>query len=143
MSYDLKIINGDLVLNGGDFRTVVNSEKLIQDILKICLTPAGSNPLNPWYGSFINRSIIGSPLAYTIIIQVAQSQLQNALENLMTLQQAQVKSFQMVTPDEQINSISNISITRNSSNFTLYTVQISALSKGYLPITTAFTVSTI
>jgi phage baseplate assembly protein W len=143
MSYDLKVINGDLVLNNGALGTVVDSSKLIQDILKICLTPAGSNPLQPWYGSFINRSLIGSPLAYTIIIQVAQSQLQNSLENLMTLQQAQVKSYQMVTPDEQLNSISNISITRNPSNFTFYTVQISAMNKGYKPITTAFTVSTI
>src|SRR5271170_4302310 len=104
MSFDLQIINGDLVLQNGALGTVINSQKLIQDILKIALTPAGSNPLQPWYGSFISRSLIGSPLASSIILQVAQSQLQNALENLMTLQQKQVKSFQMVTPDEQLNS---------------------------------------
>jgi hypothetical protein len=143
MSYDLRIINGDLVLQGGDFQIVTDSAKLIQDILKICLTPAGSNPLQPWFGSFISRSLIGSPLTSTIIIQVAQTQLQNALENLMTLQQQQVKSFQLVSPDEQINSIMDISIIRNTSNLTLYTVQIKVLSKGYKPVSTAFTVSTI
>lgn len=143
MSFDLKVISGDLVLNNGDFRTVVDSEKLIQDILKIALTTAGSNPLQPWYGSFISRSLIGSPLSSSITVQVAQTQLQNALENLMTLQRQQVKSFQMVTPDEQINSIMDISIVRSTSNLTLFTVQIKVLNKGYKPITTAFTVNTI
>src|ERR1039458_5609818 len=38
MSFDLKLINGDLVIQNGELQTVTNSEKLIQDILKICLT---------------------------------------------------------------------------------------------------------
>jgi hypothetical protein len=143
LSYDIKVINGDLVLQGGDFRLVYDSEKLIQSILKICLTPAGSNPLQPWFGSFINRSLIGSSLASNITVQIAQSQLQNALQNLMTLQQQQVKSFQTVTPDEQLNSISGISINRDASNPTQYNVVVSVMNKGFKPITTAFTVSTI
>lgn len=143
MSFDLKIVNGDLVLQGGAFRTVVDSEKLMQDILKICLTQAGSNPLHPWYGSFISRSLVGSALSSSITVQVAQSQLQNALENLMSLQKAQVKSFQQVSPDEQIGAISEISITRSSSNPTLFIVQIKVLTKGFKAITTSFSVSTI
>jgi phage baseplate assembly protein W len=143
VSYDIKVINGDLVLQGGDFRLVYDSEKLIQSILKICLTPAGSNPLQPWFGSFINRSLIGSSLSSSITVQIAQSQLQNALQNLMTLQQQQVKSFQTVTPDEQINSISGISINRDASNPTQYNVVVSVMNKGFRPISTAFTVSTI
>jgi hypothetical protein len=143
MSYDLKIISGDLVLQNGDFQTVVDSEKLIQDLLKICLTTAGANPLQPWYGSYISRSMIGSPLGTSIVVQLAQSQLQNAIENLMTLQKAQVKSFQAVTPDEQISAILDISIVRSSSDPRLFDVRIKVLSKGFKPITTAFTVSTI
>lgn len=143
MSFDLKIKNGDLVLDRGDLRTVVDSEKLIQDLLKIALTTAGSNPLHPWYGSFISRSLVGSPLTTNIILQVAQSQLQNAIENLRTLQQTQIKSFQRVTPDEQINSILDISIIRNASDPRLFDVRIKVLSKGFKPITTAFTVDTI
>jgi hypothetical protein len=143
LSYDIKVINGDLVLNSGDFRLVYDSEKLIQSILKICLTPAGSNPLQPWFGSFINRSLIGSSLASNITVQIAQSQLQNALQNLMTLQQQQVKSFQSVSPDELLNSISGISINRDTSNPTQYNVVVSVMNKGFRPITTSFTVSTI
>jgi len=143
MSFDLKVRNGDLVLNRGDLQTVVDSEKLIQDILKIALTPAGSNPSFPWYGSFVSRTLIGSPLGTSIIIQVGQSQLQNAIQILMQLQSAQSKSGQSVSADEQINSILDISIMRSISDPTSYNVRIKVLSKGFKPITTAFTVSTL
>jgi hypothetical protein len=141
MSYDLKVSNGDLVLNNGDFRLVKDGEKLIQDILKIALTPTGGDPLQPWYGSFISRTLIGSPLGTNIIMQVAQSQLQNALENLRGLQQAQIKSFQAVTPDEQLGAISDISIVRNTTNPTLFDVRIKVISKGFKSINTSFTVN--
>jgi hypothetical protein len=143
MSYDLKIRAGDLVLDQGDFQLVRDSEKLIQDLLKIALTTAGSNPLQPWYGSFVSKTLVGSPLATSVIVQVAQSQLQNALENLKTLQQTQVKSFQNITPDEQINSIVDISIIRNALDPRLFNVNIKVISKGFKSITTAFQVSTI
>lgn len=143
MSFDLKISGGDLVLSGGDLKTVVDSEKLIQDILKMALTPAGSNPSFPWYGSFLSRSLIGSALDTTVLLQVGQSQLQNALQILMKLQQAQVQSGQRVSADEQINSILDISISRSSSNPTSFAVKIRAISKGFKPITTAFEVNTL
>lgn len=141
MSYDLAIKNGDLVLgNNGDLQIVTNTEKLIQDILKICLTNAGSDPMNPWYGSFISRTLIGSVLDTTITVQVAQTQLQNALENLKSLQAAQVKSFQKVSPAEQISAILNISIVRNAVDPRIFTVQIKVLSKALVPVSTSFNV---
>lgn len=143
MSFDLKISQGDLVIKNSQLQTVVDSEKLIQDILKICLTSAGSNPLHPWYGSFISRTIVGNPLYNSVIIQIAQSQLTTALDNLKSLQGIQLKSFQRVSADEQISAILDISIIRNQVDPRLFDVRISALTKGMKPITTAFTVSTI
>ncbi len=143
MSFDLKIKNGDLVIDNGGLQTVQDSEKLIQDILKMALTEAGSNPLFPWYGSFISRSIVGSSLDVGITFQIAQSQLQNSLENLKNLQAAQLKSGQKVSADEQINSILDISINRNKTDPRQFDVRIKVLSKGFKPITTAFTLSTI
>lgn len=143
MSFDLKIINKDLVINNGKLQTVTDSEKLIQDILKICLTTAGSNPLHPGYGSFLSRTIIGSPLHTSILVQVAQSQLSTALENLKNLQNAQSKSFQRVSADEQISAILDISILRNQIDPRLFDIRIKALTKGLKPITTNFRVSTI
>jgi hypothetical protein len=143
MSFDLKISQGDLVIKNSQLQTVIDSEKLIQDILKICLTSAGSNPLHPWYGSFISRTIVGNPLSNSIIIQIAQSQLNTALDNLKSLQAIQLKSFQRVSADEQISAILDISIVRNQIDPRLFDVQIKALTKGMKPITTAFRVSTI
>lgn len=143
MSFDLKITQGDLVIKNSQLQTVIDSEKLIQDILKICLTSAGSNPLHPWYGSFISRTIVGNPLYNSVIIQIAQSQLNTALDNLKSLQAIQLKSFQRVSADEQISAILDISIVRNQIDPRLFDVRINALTKGMKPITTAFRVSTI
>jgi phage baseplate assembly protein W len=143
MSFDLKIINGDLVINQGDLQTVVDSEKLIQDILKICLTDVGSNPLHPSYGSFLSRSVIGNPSTTDVIVQVATSQINTCLTNLQQLQQLQVKSFQMVSADEQLAAILGISVVRSAFDPRLFNVQIKCMTKGFKPITTAFQVNTI
>jgi phage baseplate assembly protein W len=143
MSFSLKIINGDLVINNGKLRTVVDSEKLIQQILKICLTNVGSNPLHPSYGSFLSRTIIGNPMYTATIVQIAKAQLNTCLTNLQTLQQMQVKSRQRVTADEQLAAITDISVIRNVLDPRLFTVTIRALTKGFKPISTAFQVNTI
>lgn len=143
MSFDLKIKNGDLVINNGLLQTVFDSEKLIQDILKLCLTTAGTNPLHPWYGSFISRTIVGNPLNSEVLVQISKSQLNTALNNLKDLQTQQIKLFQRVSADEQLGAILDISIVRNSINPTLFDVRVNALTKGIKPITTAFRVSTI
>lgn len=143
MSFDLKIKNNDFVITNGQLQTVIDSEKLIQDILKLCLTTAGTNPLHPWYGSFISRTIIGNPLHNDVLVQISKSQLTTALENLKTLQDAQVKSFQRMSADEQISAITDISIVRNAIDPRLFDIRIKALTKGFKPITTAFRVSSI
>lgn len=143
MSFDLKITNRDLVIENGSLKTVQDSEKLIQDILKMCLTTAGSNPMFPWYGSFLSRTIIGSPQNTSVLVQISKSQLSTALDNLKSLQELQVKSLQRVSADEQISAILDISIIRNQIDPRFIDVRIKALTKGLKPITTAFRVSTI
>jgi len=143
MSFDLKLINGDLVFKNGDLQKVENSEKLVQDILKLCLTTAGTNPIHPWYGSFISRTIIGSAMDTSILVQISKSQLNTALENLKKLQELQVKSFQRVSADEQIAAISNISVIRSQLDPRIFTVKISVLTKGTKPVSTSFNISAI
>jgi len=143
MSFDLKLDSGDLVIKNGLLQTVVDSEKLVQDILKMCLTTAGTNALHPWYGSFISRTIVGNPMYSSILVQIAKSQLNTALDNLKNLQGIQVKSFQRVSADEQISAILDISIIRNQIDPRLFDVKLKIMSKGYKPITPSFTVSTI
>lgn len=143
MSFDLKITNGDLVILNGDLKTVVDSEKLIQDILKMALTTAGSNPVHPWYGSFISRTLIGNPNTTSVLVQIGKSQLTTALNNLKELQDLQARSYQRMSADEQIAAITDISIVQNQIDPRLFDIVIMALSKGLKPITTAFQVSTI
>ncbi len=143
MSFDLKIVNGDLVINQGQLQTVVDSEKLIQDILKICLTDVGGNPLHPSYGSFLSRSVVGSSAQTNVIVSIASSQINTCLTNLQHLQQLQLKSFQKVSADEQIAAITGISVLRSAFDPRLFNVKISCLTKGFQPVTTAFTISTI
>ncbi len=143
MSFDLKIVNGDLVINQGQLQTVVDSEKLIQDILKICLTDVGGNPLHPSYGSFLARSVVGSPAQTNVIVSIASSQINTCLTNLQHLQQLQIKSFQKVSADEQLAAITGISVLRSAFDPRLFNVKISCLTKGFQPVTTAFSISTI
>lgn len=143
MSFDLKIIQGDLVIKNGGLQQVIDSEKLIQDILKICLTTAGTNPIHPWYGSFLSRTIVGNPMDTKMLLNISKSQLNSALENLKNLQDLQLKSFQAITADEQLGAVLDISVSRNSVEPRLFDITIKALTKGLKPITTAFRVSTI
>jgi phage baseplate assembly protein W len=143
VSFDLQILAGDLVLQNGDLSIVKDSPKLIQDILKICLTEVGSNPTIPWYGSFLSRTLIGNPNQTSMLIQIAKSQLETALTNLQSLQQLQLKSFQRMSPDEQIASILNISVVQSQVNPTLFSVNIDVISKGLKKISTSFTVNTL
>ncbi len=143
MSFDLKIVNGDLVINQGQLKTVVDSEKLIQDILKICLTDVGGNPINPSYGSFLSRSVVGNALQTNVIMSISTSQINTCLTNLQHLQQLQLKSFQKVSADEQLAAITGISVLRSSFDPRLFNVKISCLTKGFQPVTTAFAISTI
>lgn len=140
MSFDLQISNGDFVLNKGDLATITGTTKLQQDILKIAQTTTGANPLQPWYGSMINRTLIGSNLS-NIIFTVAQTQLQNAMETLKKLQNLQVSKGQSVSPSEQIASIGNISIIRNTIDPRIVNVSISVLSRAFDKITATFTPS--
>jgi hypothetical protein len=143
VSFDLKLKNGDLVLENGQPKTVIDSEKLIQSILKICLTDVGALPLHPWYGSFLSRTIIGNPQHSGILVQIAKSQLNTALENLKNLQDAQNRSFQRVSADEQISAIMEISVVRSQIDPRLFDVRVGVLTKGYKPISTVFSISTI
>ena len=141
MSKDLYIENGDFVIKNGDFTTITGEKKLIQDVLKICLTPVGANVLQPWYGSFINQTLIGSGLDSDTSLSVAENQLTSALENLQKLQNLQITSTnQKVTPDELIASIRDVSISQNTNDPRAYEVSITVLTKMFSKVNVSFSV---
>lgn len=141
MSYDLKIISGDLVIKDGDLKIVTGTEKLVQDLLKILLTPVGANPSFSWYGSYVSKNLIGMTIDPDLVQAHGESQVRSALTNLMNLQKLQANSFQRVDPSEHIAGISNLSIKQNDINPTLYEVTVKVLTKALTQVETNFAVS--
>jgi len=140
MSFDLKIIDGDLSIVNGDLEQVSNSNKLEQDILKITLTPIGSNPIATWYGSPISKTLIGSYLSEDIVLNTGKNQLINSIENLKKLQQEQFNSGQQMTADEQIFAVQNVQIIRNKLDYRIISVFINVMSKAFSRVSTSFKV---
>lgn len=140
MSFDFLIRDGDLSIGAdGDLTRVENTDKLIQDILKIVITPMGSNQFYPWYGSRLSKSMIGNVFDHEFISTVASSQLQNALENLQRLQQEQARQ-QRVTPFEQLAALRGVRIERNAVDPRFFLVVINALTRALTEANTSLTI---
>ncbi|KKN72145.1 hypothetical protein LCGC14_0413570 [marine sediment metagenome] len=140
MSFDFKISDGDLSIGqDGDLKKVENTEKLIQDILKIVITPMGSNQFYPWYGSRVSKSLIGQVFDFEFLSTVASSQLQNALENLQRLQQEQARQ-QSVTPFEQLAALKGVRVERNQVDPRYFLVVISAVTRALTEANTSLTI---
>lgn len=142
MSFDLKILNRDLVLGSdGDLVQVVDSEKLVQDILKIALTQLGANPFFPWYGSPLSNSSIGSVLNYEMMASISGDQLRQALQRIQTMQSEQVQQGQTLSAAEQLAAIKSVTIRRNVSDPRVYKVSIEAYSKALTTLSTSFDIA--
>jgi hypothetical protein len=141
MSFDLKIVNGDIVFENANLAVIRGKDKLVQDILKMALTSVGANPLQPWYGSFLSKTLIGSVLQTDIVLTYAKSQLQNSLETLKKIQNLQVAAGVKMSPEEQISFVKDISITRNSVDLRLYSVVISVINRAFGKVNVDFGVS--
>lgn len=140
MSFDFRIVNGDLqVGQDGDLARIENTEKLIQDILKIAITPLGSNQFYPWYGSPVSRSLVGTAFDAEFLSSIATAQLQNSLENLQKLQQAQ-QTVQRVTPFEQLAALRSVRIERNNVDPRYFVVIINAVTRALSEVRTGFEV---
>jgi hypothetical protein len=139
MSFDLKLFGGDLVIKNGDFVIVENEDKLTQDILKLVSTQLGSNPFHPGYGSPISQILIGTA-ELDFSEEVATNQLRASIEKLKDLQQKQIKQNQIVTPQEQISIIKDVSINRASDDPRYYFVNFTVINKAFMSVPISFAV---
>jgi hypothetical protein len=139
MSFDLKILNGDLVIGpNADLDIVTGEDKLKQDMLKILLTPAGSNVFFPWYGSYISSNLIGENLPVSFIENMAQSQIQNSLDNLMRMQKEQMKSGQNVSASELLAAVKYISVNRNDIDPTMFSISVDVVNRAFKTVSSSF-----
>jgi len=130
MSYDLRLEKGNLKISPGcDLEVVQFTDKLIQDVLKLVITPAGANQMFAWYGSSFGKTIIGTPYDQTFIKGTATEQIVSAIENLRGLQLSQMQ-FQNVSASEAISRVLNVSVDPDKTDPRLIKVFISVLSRA-------------
>lgn len=141
MSFDLKLVGGDLVIKNGDLDTVQDSDKLVQDVLKLVSTQLGSNPFFPGYGSPISQALVGTAYETTFVESMATQQLKASLERLQSLQQDQIRKNQTVTPDEQIAAIEDVSVSQARNDPRYYLVQLTVISKAFRRVPISFAMS--
>lgn len=131
MSFDLKINQGDLTLGqDGDLEQVTELDKLVQDVLKILMTPLGANVFFPWYGSPLSETTIGQVLDKTFVNSVVMQIIRSNLETLQKLQKQQSMGGQRVSADELLAAIQEIKINRNTVDLTYWTILVRVLTKG-------------
>ena len=142
MSFDLKINQGDLQLGrNGDLQQIADTDKLVQDVLKMALTPIGANTFFPWYGSTVSANLIGTPFNLGIIGPLASDQLKSSLKTLITLQQIQTNNGQKVSPYELLAAVKQVQIERNITDPRYFRVVIEVLTKALTTIATSFDVT--
>lgn len=135
MSFDLKILDGDLKIgNDGDLQQVNNTEKLSQDILKMISTPLGGNVFFPWYGSPVTNILIGSALDTKFLYEASKNQITTSLNRLQELQRVQSQSYQKTTPSEMIGAVKDILLERNQSDPRYFRLIITVLNKAFTDV---------
>jgi phage baseplate assembly protein W len=130
MSFDFRINKGDIALGSdGDLDKVFDTEKLIQDVLKILSTPLGGNKFFSWYGSHLTDASIGQVADRKFINTMVNQIIRSNLETLQKLQKQQAASGQRVTAAELIAAVQGVSVNRNIVDPTFWRVVAVVLSK--------------
>jgi phage baseplate assembly protein W len=141
MSFDLEIINSDLkIKNDGSVKTISDTPKLRQDIIKIITTSLGSNKFHPWYGCAIGEATIGKNLPENVLDMEIKSSVEQSLDRLKTLQVAQTAT-QGVSLAEMIAEIGDIETGRNPIDPRQVNIVVSIMTKRLSKIEEIFTLT--
>jgi len=141
MSFDFALINGDLsILPNGDVRTITETQKLRQDVLKIVLTPLGSNRFHPWYGCTVSEDIIGKSLPDNMMLLDIKTSIQQSLDRLRKLQLQQLTT-QKVSLAELINVIGEIIAYRAPEDRRQIKIDVTVYSRRLTEVNETFTLT--
>jgi len=120
--------HNDLELDStGNFKTVVNNEKLIQDSHIFTFTEKGSDPFYLYLGTTI-LSIVGSPYIRNFTELELVRTTRDSLENLQDLQESQ-STVQDVPKQEKLLEIKEIKLTRRASDDTFFDLGVKISSE--------------
>ena len=139
MSFDLALINGDLKIQpDGTIKTFTDTPKLRQDIIKIILTPLGSNPNHLWYGCSISNDT-GKNFPDIMRLARIQANVTQSLDNLKSLQTSQ-SANQQVSLAELIESVGSIDVERDIVEPRQMNVVVTVFSKRLSQLQELFTI---
>lgn len=140
MSFDLRLINDDISISpDGTVRTITDTPKLRQDVLKILITELGTNRFHPWYGSNVSDNVIGQNLPEGLLESEITAAIFQAISRLKSLQTAQL-STQNVSLAELIAEIGPIRAERNPADPRQMNVIVTVLTKQLTKIEEVFTI---
>jgi phage baseplate assembly protein W len=128
MSFDLSLNKGDLkVGTTGELATVQDTDKLVQDVLKVIHTPVGSNPFYPSLGSNITSFNIGMTLNKDFLESRVEASLLETIQTLQAIQRRQ-EAVQIVTAAEKIVRINEVIAQVDSEEPRQFNISISVAS---------------
>jgi phage baseplate assembly protein W len=142
MSFDLKITDGDIRIVSGDLELTADSDKLIQDLLKIIITPLGANAVNPWYGSQVSLALIGNVFDLDFGIESAKAQVSTAVDNLQRMQLAQSQT-QVLSPAESILKIKDVYVNTNKLDVRTVDVKVSVITAALTVVSAEFSINVL
>ena len=141
MSFDFLLQNNDLEIGAdGNIKTITNTQKLRQDVIKVILTTLGSNRFHPWYGCSISEDAIGKNIPDNMLFLDIETSIRQSLDRLQKLQQQQ-QTTQEVSLSEMIHSVGDISIYRNPDDLRQIKIDIVILSRELTQINESFNLS--
>lgn len=139
MSFDLELVDGDLVLKtDGTLKTVTDTPKLRQDILKIIMTSLGENKFHLWYGSGVSNAI-GKSYPENLLALEIETSIRQSLEKLQKLQVTQA-SLQSVSLAETILKVDSVDVERSSTDPRQINIIVKLITKRLTLIEEVFTV---
>lgn len=146
MSFDLALNKGDLDIGSdGDLRKVRNTEKVIQDVLKVLHTPLGSNPYFPRIGNSLTAANIGEGLNEQFAQTKVEASVNQAVQIVQNVQRNQ-ELRQSLTPEEKITQIAEVSASLDMNEPRQYNISVIALTgalSSAVTITTKLTFGTV
>jgi len=137
MSFDARLENGDLVINE-DIEILEDTDKLLQDSIKLLLTPLGSWIFDPQYGTKLSIDLIGEALPSWISEQNLSSLVIAAFEHYKDIQKAQVASGQFLSDAERLASVANVEVFRDRSDPRQFNTFITLVTRNGAVVTHRF-----
>jgi len=112
----------------GELITVIDEQKLMQDVLKFTIAVKGSNAANPWWGTSL-VSFIGTAHTSEYYDPKFKSEIIDGGEKLKDLQMQQ-SQYQEVTDNEFFSYFGNITVEQSDYDFNFYEITATIVSQA-------------